>query len=362
MCPSHHLLHSPHRLEAHQLRTVLVHQAFTRGHGLADAILLAADHAVHADIKRRDPPVNFRMSDKALLDTQHIERLHPVGPAVNFGSVINELFIKARTVARRHGDFIGLLARERNPEQTRSYPLNRDRTAAHIREAHVINRRINDPIDHIARLWPRDPKLRPLLGDRDHLCVQIGPYHLQHIFKVAHHKTRRRRGRRHHIVVVRQTRRGAIIQHMAVFAQHQSITDLADLQRRERICINEIQQRGRIRPLHVNLAKGRHIHDPNSITDHIHLAVARLPPRGLACNREIAWPIPKPRFDHRRSCGNACLMRCREAFRRKAFTMRPRPHRRNRHGHKRRTEGRRARLGDAPPCRIGQHGQSHHIG
>ena len=86
---------------------------------------------------------------------------------------------------------------------------------------------------------------------------------------------------------------------MTVLAQHQPIAHAPDLQCREHVGIDEIQQPRRIRPLNVDLAQGRDIGHPHRVAHVTHLAVAALLPVGLARLREIAGPVPQTGLDHR---------------------------------------------------------------
>ena len=51
----------------------------------------------------------------------------------------------------------------------------------------MIVRRIDHASQHVARARAGDGELRPLLGDRDHLHVELGPQHLLAEFEMLHH-------------------------------------------------------------------------------------------------------------------------------------------------------------------------------
>ena len=55
-------------------------------------------------------------------------------------------------------------------------------------------------------------------------------------FHVRHDARRIGRGRRHQEMIGGQARRRAVVKHDAVFAQHQAIARLADIERAERCC------------------------------------------------------------------------------------------------------------------------------
>src|SRR3989338_6215063 len=81
------------RPQTHQLLTLGPHQARTGSSGLADAVFLGRNHLLHADVKGGDAAMNLGMGDKALLDPQHVQRLHPVGATAHGMEALNVLRI-----------------------------------------------------------------------------------------------------------------------------------------------------------------------------------------------------------------------------------------------------------------------------
>ena len=179
---------------------------------------------------------------------------------------------------------------------------------------------------------------------------------------MPHHQTGGSGGGGHQEMALTQTRRGAVIQHHAVFAQHQPVSHPAHRQGREGVGIDEVQEAGRIRALNVDLAQGRDIRHPDRGPHHRHLAVAGLAPGGFTGAREIAGPVPEPGLDHRRAPVAAGLIRGQEALRRKARRPPSGPHRGDGHRAERRAEGGGAGFGNAPPRGIRQHRQRADVG
>ncbi len=66
-----------------------------------------------ANIKGRHPPVNLGMGDKALLDPQHVQRLHAIRPAAHGLGPRHKVTEQRLAIARRHRNLIAFLARER---------------------------------------------------------------------------------------------------------------------------------------------------------------------------------------------------------------------------------------------------------
>ena len=110
-----------------------------------------------------------------------------------------------------------------------------------------VVRRIDDRLQHVARARPGDGELRPLLGDRDHLHVELGPQHLLAELEVLHHLGRVGGGGGHEVVVLGEPRGGAVVQHEAVLAQHQPVARLADRQRREGVGVDAVEEDAGVR-------------------------------------------------------------------------------------------------------------------
>ena len=80
---------------------------------------------------------------------------------------------------------------------------------------------VDDAPEQVARVRPGDGELRPLLGDRDVLHVEVRPEPLVAELDVLHHLAGVGRGGGHEEVLVAEARRGAVVEDEAVLAQHQ---------------------------------------------------------------------------------------------------------------------------------------------
>ena len=150
--------------------------------------------------------------------------------------------------ARGHAQLVGELAREGEPVEPPTDPAaDRDGAGGEIGEGlvrHVLAR-VDQRAHHFPRTRPGDGVLRPLLGDRHHLHVELGPDALVAEFEVLHDLDRVGRGRRHEVVVVGEARGGAVVEREAVLAEHQAVARLADRQRREGVGIDPVEEHAR---------------------------------------------------------------------------------------------------------------------
>ena len=79
-----------------------------------------------------------------------------------------------------------------------------------------------------AGFWACDGKLCPSFGDGNKAQVPIRAIGLVDKVEVTHHEASRGSCGGQKKVVFAQARGGAIIQHMAIFAQHQAVANAAD--------------------------------------------------------------------------------------------------------------------------------------
>ena len=82
------------------------------------------------------------MGDKALFDPHDIERLHPVGPAAKRLGLRQKLAVERIAVACRNRQLISMFARKRDPEKPPLNARHRNRAAAHIGKALIVDGRI----------------------------------------------------------------------------------------------------------------------------------------------------------------------------------------------------------------------------
>ncbi len=218
-----------------------------------------------------------------------------------------------------------MFARKRNPEKPPGHAKHRHCAAGHERPVFVGQRTIQYPTQQIARLGTRDRKLRPLLCHRHDPHIPFGMQSLTNKLQMSHDLPGRRCRCGHHIVLRTKACRCPVIHDVSVFAQHQAIAHAPLFQGREHVGVDEIQQARRIRPLDIDLAKGRYIAHPDRIAHKAHFPVTGLPPGLFPFRREIGWPVPLARLDHRGLGLDAGGMAGREPFRRKPLAACPGP-------------------------------------
>ena len=284
---------------ADKLLTLHPKQAFARGHGFADTVLLGGNHSGHADVKGADAAVNLGMGDEAFFQTQDIQRLHPIGTAAHGFGARHQIAEQSLAVAGGNGNFIPLLTRERDAEQPRLNAAQTDRAGCHKGE--IPQGRIEQGVQQRAGLGTSDGELRPSLGHGNKPQIPIGAMGLMDEIKVAHHQTGGSGGCGHQIVVVAQPRRGAIVQHQPILSQHQPIANAVQRQGGKRVGINKVQKARGVTALNVDFTKGRDISHPDGVSDIANLAVAAVTPMRLAGFGEIAGAVPKARLNHRRA-------------------------------------------------------------
>ena len=150
-------------------------------HHAADVVLLARHHAAEAQIARGQLPVDLVAGHMALLDAHHAERLGAVGRDAELLARRHDGADQRIAIARRDGQLVGKLAREREPI-TAAPRCRRDRhlARAEMRQRLVaeVELLVDQLAQHLARARARDRELRPLLGDGNKLHVERRPQHL----------------------------------------------------------------------------------------------------------------------------------------------------------------------------------------
>ena len=173
------------------------------------------------------------------------------------------------------------------------------------------------PVQQLPRPRPRHRDLRPLLGHRDRLHVELRPEALQAELQVRHHLAGRRRRGGDEEMALPQPRHRAVVHDEAVLAQHQPVAHPPHRQRRDGVGIDPVEEGRRVRPLHVDLAERRHVADADRAAHHRDLARAALaasPSRPAAGNQPGRYQSPAS--TNGAPDGHDRRMRRREALRR----------------------------------------------
>ena len=350
--------------QANQHQLVVGVHAVALGQGRADRILGFRHHPAQPEVQRRCLPGQFVARRVALFDPHHAKRFGPVGHRVKFFARRHQRPDQPVAVPRGHGDFISQFARERDPEQPRARATaNRHLAAGHEREGLV--RDVVFGVDHlaqqVARIGSGHGELRPAVGDRDQVHIQIGPQALAREFHVAKHHHRVGRGRGHDKVVVRQSRGGAVVVTDPVFAQHQPVSHLAHGQLGKAVGVDFVDEFSRVASLNVDLAKRRHVADADRGARHLDLAVDAVAPAFLAGAREPLGAQPHAGLDEFGPLFFGPGVAGGQAEGAEVFAARPTRECADGHPGVGRAEDCRAGLGDRLACGLGQNRHAQHV-
>ena len=287
------------RPQADERRTRGIGERGPRGHEAANEVLLGREQLAEAEIVRRGLAVQLAAGGMPFLDAQDAERLGAVRRDAEGSARFQDGAHQTVAEARRYADLVSQLAGEGEAvDPRRRAAAHGNLAAGKIGKGGVseVVGRIDHALQHIARAGPRDRELRPLLGDRDHFDIELGPQTLLAEFEMLHHLDRVGGGGGHEITIVGEPRRGAVIEHKAILAQHQPVARLAHRQGREGVGIDAIEEGARVTPLHVDLAERGDVAHPDLASHRRHLAVHRIL-RLLSGPRIIERAKPRPGLD-----------------------------------------------------------------
>ena len=251
----------------------------------------------------------------ALLDAHHTERLEAVGDDAEVLPGGRKPTDDGIAVAGGHRDLVGELARERETEQASTQPVGeRDRARAHVREGLVrdVLAGCEDALQQSARARTGDRELRPLLGDRGELHVELRPQHLMAMLHVLVDRDRVGRGGGHEPVLFAEPCDGAVVHHTPVLAQHHAVAGATDGERLPAVRVEALDELQRVGTLELDLAERRDIAEPHRRAHGLHLADHGRQPVGLAGVREVLRAQPRAGFDEHRTLLARPLVRGRE--------------------------------------------------
>ena len=229
----------------------------------AQEVLLRTDDPVHAEVGGGHRAVGFLADDDvALLGAQHVHGLGAERRDAVFLAGVHERRPQTEAVARRHVDLERQLAREADPEDAR-------RDAADGRGApRHEGKGLAAEVDAAGELGEQPPRVgptkrdrRPLFGGRGGIHLELRPFRLQPFLEPGEDARRVAGGRGHQVVVGAKARRDPVVHHHAVLAQHQAVTAAPHLQLAPGVGVYPVEQLGGVRPLDVDLAQGRGVHD-----------------------------------------------------------------------------------------------------
>src|SRR6185369_10499340 len=140
-----------------------------------------------------------------------------------------------------------------------------------------------------------------LLANRYVLDVELRPQRLMAELDMRHHPRRIGGGGGHEEMVRRQARCRAVVKDDAVFAQHEPVARLTDLERRPAVAVEPVEELRSIRPLHIDLAERRHIADADPFAHRLHFADDTVEPIILMSQRKPRRAQPKTGLDKDRA-------------------------------------------------------------
>ena len=124
-----------------------------------------------------------------------------------------------------------------------------------------------------------------------------------HKLHMRHDRRRLGRGRGHVEMILGEAGGRTIVEHEAVFAQHQAIARLAHRQALPAIGVEPVEELGRIGTLNVDLAQRGDIGDAQLVTGRAGFTDGAFQPVGFACLGVPARAHPQPGFDEGRAVG-----------------------------------------------------------
>ena len=233
-----------------------------------------------------------------LLDAHHAERLDAIGRDPELLSRRHDGADQRVAIAGRDGQFVGKLARERQPVEARPDAADRHLARAEMRQRLVadVDLLVDELAQHLARPRPRDRELRPLLGHGHELHVERRPQHLMAEFEMLHRAHRVRGGAHHDEALGRKPRDRAVVHHEAVLAQQQRVARLADRERREGVGADAVEENGGVRALDLDLAEGRDVAHADATAGRCHFSVDGFQPVLLAGPRDNTARAATRRF------------------------------------------------------------------
>ena len=104
----------------------------------------------------------------------------------------------------------------------------------------------------------------PVVGDRGHVDLQVGPLGLEPPLQPRHHRGRPGRGGVHQVAVAGQPGRHAVVHDHAVLAEHEAVAAAAHAEAPPAVDVDAIQEFGGVRTLDIDLAEGGGVEDPDA--------------------------------------------------------------------------------------------------
>ena len=181
----------------------------------------------------------------AFFNPQGPQRLQPIGPHLPGLTGAQHMLPDAQAVMRGRENLERQLAREGQPQDTQGHAFQRA-AALCVQQPHkgqggIAQVQVGEGcLQGLPRLGPCHAHRRPLVRDRCNRDPQFRPHHLQQKLQMAHHLGGLGRGGGHEKLCLADPRGSAVVQHDAVFAQHEAVARLADRQLGETIDVDAV--------------------------------------------------------------------------------------------------------------------------
>ena len=258
-----------------------------------DEVLLLRHDPVHAQVLRCDGPVGLLADDRVtLLSSEHVQCLCAIrGDAVRRAGR-HDCLPEPQAVPGGHIQLVRQLAGERDAKRAPGRTGDDRIAPGHEREGSRADVKTGgEGRDDIARAWTDDRHRRPLLRHRGGPDPKLRPLCLEPLLEVIEDRGGVAGGRGHVESVRAEAARDPVIEDHPIQPAHEPITARPDLEGRERVRVDAIEQEARVGSLEVDLAEGGRIHDGDGGSRGDALA-----PDGrfhvLAVTREVARPAP----------------------------------------------------------------------
>ena len=282
----------------------------------ADVVLVSGEQTPQPQIVRRGLAAQFPARGVAFFDAQHAEGFGAVGRHTQILARSEQCLDQCLAVLRGHGDFVGELAREREPVQTPPHAAQHaERSSRQIRKTAVrdVLSRVRYALQQQACPRACYRELCPVLGDGAELRVEFRPEHLMTELQVLPYGAGVRGGGGDEVALGRDARDGAVVHHDAVLAQHQRVARAAHGERVQAVGVDAFEQGECVRALHLDLAERGDIAHAHGVAHGGGFARYGFQPVCLAGLREVLRAQPFARFDEHRAAALRPGMRGREA-------------------------------------------------
>ncbi|KDB51290.1 hypothetical protein X805_31030 [Sphaerotilus natans subsp. natans DSM 6575] len=200
--------------------------------------------------------------DEALLGAQHMHALGAVGGDVEVGAGFHHRLPERLAVAGLDVELVAHLAREADAEDPAGQAG--DGAGAPVHELELLRREIDvgaQAGEHLARLGAHQGHGGPVVGDRAHPDLELGPLGLVPALQPAQHLGRAAGGGGHVELGVGDAGGDAVIHDHAVLVEHQAVAALARCELAPGVRVDAVEELARVGAVDLDLAQRGGVHD-----------------------------------------------------------------------------------------------------